>query len=173
MPHYTADDDAFLSKITFDFVAQLEHRLETSGANQSELAQKLNVSESAVSQVLNCSRANLNLKTMMRYARALGMKVAIVAYDDSDPQNNYGPVGSEIFRQSWEKMERPRDLFSLKATTLTLEQCHFPIPCWSGPVNSTLQASSMHSCFTSTKLPKMPELFQTLSNKATEPHARI
>jgi transcriptional regulator with XRE-family HTH domain len=173
MPHYTTDDDAFLSKITFDFVAQLEHRLETSGVNQAELAQKLNVSESAVSQVLNCSRANLNLKTMMRYARALGMKVAIVAYDDSDPQNDYGPVGSEIFRQSWERMDRPRDLFSLKATTLTLKQCHYPITSWCWPINSTLQASSIRTYFTSAKLPQMPEHFQTLSNKATERYARI
>jgi transcriptional regulator with XRE-family HTH domain len=114
MAHWTTtNDEAFINRITFDFIAQLENRLATSGMTQSELARKMNVTEGEVSQVLNLSRMNLNLKTMARYARALGMKVAVVAYDDNDPQNERGPVGSEIFTTSWEKIGKPRDVWSV------------------------------------------------------------
>lgn len=140
MPHYTsADDKTMLSRITFDFIAQLANRLEASGTEQRELARKLNVSPSEVSQVLNVTRVNLSLKTMMRYARALGMKVAVVAYDDRDPQNENGPVGAEIFNLAWEKIGRPRDIWSVSEAASANSRCLFtPSPDWRyGWVNST------------------------------------
>lgn len=142
MPHYTsANDEAFISRITFDFVAQLEHRLETSGSSQSELAQKLDVSESAVSQVLNCNRPNLNLRTMVKYAHALGMKVAIVAYDDCDPRNENGPIGSEIFTQSWEKIGKPRDVWSVNEASYATKQYLHTVHYWTyGWANPTFSA---------------------------------
>jgi predicted XRE-type DNA-binding protein len=113
MPHHTSiDHNAFVERITFDFIGQLAQRLETSDMSQGELAHKLEVSDSDVSQVLNLNRTNLNLKTMVRYARALGMKIAVVAYDDGDPNNENGPVGSEIFNAAWEKQGKPRDLWA-------------------------------------------------------------
>ncbi len=168
MPHYTASDEAFISKITFDFVAQLEHRLETSGTNQSELARRLNRTNGAVSQVLNCSRTNLHLKTMVKYARALGMKVAVVAYDDRDPQNENGPVGSDIFRRSWEKIGRPRDVFSVNEANFAANQCLYTIADWKyGWVNSTFEASSS----TVGELPYIPAFQQPLSEERTTAHA--
>jgi predicted XRE-type DNA-binding protein len=168
MPHYTASDDAFVSKITFDFVAQLEHRLETSGINQSELAQKLNVSDSAVSQVLNCNRTNFHLKTLVQYARALGMKVAIVAYDDRDPLNENGPVGSEIFRCSWEKIGRPRDIFSVNEASYAANRCPYTISDWRyGWTNSTFEGLSS----TLGELPHISRFEQPLPEKATTAHA--
>ena len=114
MAHWTKKSDkAFIHRITFDFVAQLENRIEKMEWKQSELAKKLGVTEGSVSQVLNSERNNLTLKTMVAYATALGMKVAIVAYDDQDPTNENGPVGSEIFATTWEKVGRPRDVWSL------------------------------------------------------------
>lgn len=128
MPHYTnANDEAFINRITFDFIAQVANRLETSHTKQSDLAEKLRVSEGAVSQVLNLGRMNLTLKTMVRYARALGMKVAIVAYDDCDPNNENGPVGSEIFSSSWEKIGKPRDVWAVNEATYSTKQYAYPI----------------------------------------------
>lgn len=168
MPHYTtANDEAFISRITFDFVAQLEHRLETSGSSQSELAQKLDVSDSAVSQVLNCSRPNLNLRTMVKYARALGMKVAIVAYDDCDPQNENGPIGSEIFSQSWERIGKPRDVWSLNDATYATKYV-YTISDWRDSwINSTLSSVSS----TMGELSDISQ-FLPISEKATSSHAR-
>ena len=139
MSHYTtANDEAFINRITFDFIAQVANRLETSQTKQSELAEKLRVSEGAVSQVLNLGRMNLTLKTMVRYARALGMKVAIVAYDDCDPKNENGPVGSEIFSLSWEKIGKPRDIWSVNEGTCATKQKLYAMP-WSYTwTNSTL-----------------------------------
>jgi len=118
MPHWTSEnDEAFINRITFDFIAQLEKQIEEKKVKQSDLAQKLGVSEGAVSQVLNLNRRNPTLVTMFRYARALGMKVAIVAYDDGDPENKYGPVGSELFSGAWQKLGNPRDVWELNAQT--------------------------------------------------------
>lgn len=107
--HWTESGiEAFIQRVTFDFTTQLEKKMESQpDVNQSALARQLNVSEGAVSQVLNGPR-NLTLKTMVRYARALGMKLAVVAYDDNDPENRLGPVNSDIFRLCWERADRPR-----------------------------------------------------------------
>jgi predicted XRE-type DNA-binding protein len=165
MPHYTsADDESFVNRITFDFIAQMANRLETSKMKQSELAEKLDVGESAVSQVLNLGRMNLTLKTMVRYARALGMKVAIVAYDDSDPHNENGPVGSEIFTLSWEKIGKPRDIWSMSEASYATDQCLYTISDWRyGSVNSTLESVSG----TAGELPHIPGFQLPLSEKAT------
>lgn len=116
MPHYTSENyEAFTERITLEFIGQIAQRLEECNMPQSELAKKLNVSESEVSQVLNLNRTNLTLKTMVRYASAVGMKPAVVAYDDGDPQNDNGPIGSQVFSLSWEAMGKPRNLQSVSA----------------------------------------------------------
>src|SRR5271154_954337 len=103
MTHWTtANDPALVNRIMFDFIAQLQTKLEASGKTQSQLARDMEVTDGEISQVLNLARTNLNLKTMVKYARALGMKVAIVAYDDGDPNNERGPVGAEIFSIAWD-----------------------------------------------------------------------
>jgi hypothetical protein len=59
----------------------------------------------------------MSLKTIVKYARAIGKKVAVVLYDDDDYANNSGPVNSEIFYRAWESIGRPRDFFELETAT--------------------------------------------------------
>jgi len=111
--HWTSEDDtAFVHRIAFDFVTQLEKRMEAMSLTQGGLAKKLGVSEGAVSQILN-NPQNLTLKTIVAYARALGIKASIVAYDDNDPLNQRGPVNSAIFSTCWENAGKPSDFWSL------------------------------------------------------------
>lgn len=110
----------YQSRITFDFLAQLEKKMESLQMTQVELARKLEISESAVSQVLN-NPAGLNLSTIIKYSRKIGLKVAIVAYDDNDPENTNGPINSEIFSACWEKQGRPSDFFELAETDIQEE----------------------------------------------------
>jgi transcriptional regulator with XRE-family HTH domain len=106
--HWTEEStESFIQRITFDFITQIQKRLESLPLSQAELAEKLHLSEGAVSQSLNGPR-NLTLKTIVRYARAVGIKVALVAYDDRDPDNSRGPVNSDIFRICWENAGRPQ-----------------------------------------------------------------
>lgn len=147
MTHYTAaNSESFLSRITFDFIAQLQNKLATSNTTQAELAKKLGVTESAVSQTLNLERVNPNLKTMVGYARALGMKLAVVAYEDGDPNNENGPVGSEIFSLAWEKIGKPRDTWSVHenvAANHAVSRCLYTLSDWrSGWAYSTLDSFS-------------------------------
>ena len=82
--------------------------------SQVELARELGLTEGAVSQVLN-NQARLSLSTIIRYSRKLGLKVAVLAYDDNDPDNNRGPVNAEVFNECWERQGKPSDFFVLKS----------------------------------------------------------
>lgn len=113
LKHWTAKStDAFVFRISSDFVAQLHVKLEAKGISQSQLAKRIGVTIGRVSQVLN-DPGNLTLKGTVKFARALGMKVAVIAYDDGDPMNNKGPVSSEIFHACWSNAGAPRDFFEL------------------------------------------------------------
>ncbi len=110
--HWTKDRFTdFVYRISFDFVAQLRNRLEEKSLTRSEFAKLVRVGESRVSQVFN-NPGNLGLESMTRYARALGMKIAIVAYDDGDSENQNGPVNSEIFNLCWKRAGAPKDFFA-------------------------------------------------------------
>ena len=103
--------DDFLYRIAYDFARQIEKAMEESGTSQAKLAEALRVTEGRVSQVMN-NPGNLTLRKVIEYARALGKKVSVVAYNDGDPQNLNGPINSEIFTTCWEKAGKPVDFFA-------------------------------------------------------------
>lgn len=110
--HWTNDSaQAFLFRIAFDFVTQLERLMEAEEISPKDLAKRLGVTKGRVSQIMN-NPGNLTLKTVVEWARALDVKVAIVAYDDGDIQNDNGPVNPQIFATCWEKSGKPTDFFS-------------------------------------------------------------
>jgi transcriptional regulator with XRE-family HTH domain len=109
--HWTEENsDAFAHRIAFDFIAQIENRMESMPIKQAELAKKLQVSEGAVSKLLN-NPQNLTVRTIARYSRALGIKASIIAYDDGDADNQYGPINPTVFATCWERAGRPADLW--------------------------------------------------------------
>lgn len=99
--------------VASDFTAQIESRLEEKEIGKNDFAGLLDVSVSRVSQVLN-DPGNITLGNVVKYARALGMKVALVAYDDADPENEKGPITAEVFTKCWERLGSPNDLFELQ-----------------------------------------------------------
>jgi transcriptional regulator with XRE-family HTH domain len=128
--NWTADSaDAFAHKLAFDFVTQVSERINSSGITQTELANRLGISEGAVSQFLNTPN-NLTLKTIAKYSQALGMKAAIIAYDDGDRENVNGLISSTVFRQCWIAAGAPTDLWAWQGvvhstTPNTLTICAF------------------------------------------------
>ena len=106
-----------------DFIVQLEERMEREGINQDKLAKLLNISKSAVSQFFN-KPGNMKLNNIIKYARALGMKAAIIAYEDGDPGNRRGPINSEIFKICWENQGKPHDLWAFQETAKTAANIH-------------------------------------------------
>ena len=117
---------AFINRISFDFLTQLAKRMETEKISQSELAKKLDVTRSAVCQFLN-KPGNLQLVNAVEYAKSLGLKVALVAYNDGDPNNTRGPVNSELFEQCWKLQGAPLDYFEMAHAAL--ETCRLSL--WS------------------------------------------
>lgn len=113
--HWTArSPEDFLYSIASDFVEQLRAKMKTLGLSQSELALAAKVSKSYVSQVFN-DPGNLSLITIVKFAKAVGMKVSIVGYEQSAKEaETVGPINSEVFRLCWERQGKPIDLWSFK-----------------------------------------------------------
>ena len=129
--HWTGDSiEDFVHRLSFDFITQLGKQLENGPFTRAELARKLKVSKGRVSQILN-NPSNLTLKKAVSYARALGMKVSIVAYNDHDPDNHNGPISSEIFNLCWEREGRPSTFHAVSNITASAGTDHFvvvPLP---------------------------------------------
>jgi transcriptional regulator with XRE-family HTH domain len=114
--HWTERDIRnLLSRLTFNFVAQLDKKMKSSSMTQAELATKLGVTEGRVSQVLN-NESNPTLETIVKYARAIGLKASLVAYEDGDPNNYKGLVNAEVFLTCWERQGKPMNFFDLNKT---------------------------------------------------------
>jgi transcriptional regulator with XRE-family HTH domain len=112
--HWTEKDTKkFQFAIALDFIDQLEARMAELKCSRSKLAKKAKVDKSYVSQVFN-NPGNLSLETVVKFARALKMKVTVVAYDDGDESNERGPINAEIFRLCWEHAKKPADMWTFK-----------------------------------------------------------
>jgi transcriptional regulator with XRE-family HTH domain len=119
--HWTESSTAdYLYTIGADYVRQIEQKIGDGEGTQAQLAARLGVTKGRVSQVLN-HPGNITLRTIVEYARALGLKVAVIAYDDGDPHNFDGPLDSEIFTFCWEMMGKPKDFFDLKNIRATAD----------------------------------------------------
>jgi hypothetical protein len=84
--HWTErSTEDFLSRITFDFIAQLNRHSDVFDEDEK-----------------------LTIEQMIEKARSIGFKVALVAYKAD------APVNSEIFSRCWEKQSKPADFFELE-----------------------------------------------------------
>jgi transcriptional regulator with XRE-family HTH domain len=118
--HWTSQSTKdFVYRISSDFALQIEKKMDAEPITQAELANRVGVSPGRVSQVLR-NPGNMTLGKMVEYARAMGLKVAIVAYDDGDAENTNGPINSQIFDACWKKAGKPTDFFSLTESTATI-----------------------------------------------------
>jgi len=112
--HWTQNTTAdFIYSISSNFVAQIETKIEEEGVSQNEIASKMNKTSGRISQVLN-NPGNLSIRVMVELARALGMKVSIVAYDDHDPNNDLGPIAPDVFVKCWERAGYPASLLDVE-----------------------------------------------------------
>ena len=112
--HWT-DESAldFAFAIANDFLDEIDRIMELQGVSRREIADRIGVTEGRVSQIFhNPGRASLTV--MVRMARALGWKVAIVAYDDGDAEGRRGPVYAGIFQRCWEDAGKPETGWDLE-----------------------------------------------------------
>lgn len=117
--HWTENSvQDFLHKIAADFISQLEERMGSANIKQSDLARALDVTEGRVSQILN-NPGNLTLSMIIKCARALALKVTVVAYDDGDAVNERGPINPDVFRICWERAGKPADFWALEEESAT------------------------------------------------------
>jgi predicted XRE-type DNA-binding protein len=120
LAHWTEQSTAdFVYRISSDFTVQVEKKMEREGIKQNDLATKWGVTPGRVSQIMN-SPGNLELATSVQCARALGMKVALVAYEDGDTENQNGPINSEVFAACWQRLGAPRDFFELATGSMQI-----------------------------------------------------
>jgi DNA-binding phage protein len=110
--HWTErSPEDFLYSIASDFIEDLKDKMRELNMNQSKLARDANVDKSYVSRVLK-DPGNLTLETIVKFARTVGMKVSIVPYEDSDSDNERGPIDPSVFRRCWEEKGKPADMWA-------------------------------------------------------------
>jgi hypothetical protein len=118
--HWTSKSvEDFTYRIASDFIAQIENSNDKNGITKSDLAVRLQRTLGRISQLFN--PGNMNLSSAVKVGQASGMKVALVAYDDNDPQNQNGPINSEIFYQCWRAMGAPKNFFELADLLVPVE----------------------------------------------------
>jgi transcriptional regulator with XRE-family HTH domain len=111
--HWTEESTAaFAYRIASDFVEQLEQKRKSLNWRKRRLARELGLSPGRVSQLIN-DPGNLTLELMVKVARALQMKVSVLAYEDGDQENYRGPINAEIFRSCWEIVGKPNGKLDL------------------------------------------------------------
>jgi len=103
----------FVYSISSNFVAQIETKIEAEDISQNEIANNMRKTNGRVSQLLN-NPGNLSIRVMAELARAAGMKISIVAYDDNDPDNERGPIDPDVFVKCWQNAGRPSDHFEVE-----------------------------------------------------------
>jgi transcriptional regulator with XRE-family HTH domain len=103
----------YLFDIAAGFSDKIEDRLDELGMTQAGLAEKLGVTPGRVSQLIN-NPGNLSLKTMVRWARAVGLKLTVFPYDDGDSENFRGPVDAHVFLECWRMAGKPKDGWDLE-----------------------------------------------------------
>jgi hypothetical protein len=116
--HWTGGDPLRLVRsISSDFMAQIEMKMEDLvGFTHSDLAKRLDVSLGRVSQMMN-SPGNFTLKNGVAYARAVGMRMAVVAYPPNSVSNG-SPISGDVFRACWEIAGRPTNMFEIQESTV-------------------------------------------------------
>jgi hypothetical protein len=118
--HWTSESiEDFTYRIASDFLAQVETKIENGEVSRTELAVRLKRTVGRVSQLFN--PGNTTIKSAVRLGRAAGVKVALIAYDDNDPENQNGPVNSDIFYRCWKHMGAPRTFFELASVAGPLD----------------------------------------------------
>jgi transcriptional regulator with XRE-family HTH domain len=121
--HWTHGSTAdFAYNLSLDFFTQLQDRLERSPLEQKELARRLGVTPGRISQIFNDPQENPKIESLVKYARSLGMKVSIVAYDDGDPDNYKGPIFSGVFNECWRRANCPHDMSALGSLVTSREE---------------------------------------------------
>lgn len=116
MNHWTQSSVSdFVYSLSLDFFTQLEDQIFDAKLQKKQIAERLEVTPSAVSQMLNSPPAKPELETLVKYALAAGAKVSVVLYNDNDPRNERGPVYSGIFAEAWTALNKPRDKESVEA----------------------------------------------------------
>jgi len=119
--HWTAEsDENFWFAVVLDCLFQLENRMAELGMNYAEFSERVGLSEDEIERLFNEDSDEIPMTTLVKWAKALGMKLTLVAYDDGDvkvgSEDNArcGPVNPEIFAHCWKIMGKPRNVWDIR-----------------------------------------------------------
>lgn len=91
-------------------LVQIEKEMARRGLSRSDVAKRLGVTRSSVTQMLNeQENNNFTLDAILRLSAAVGLKPAIVLYE-SDAHGG-APVPAETFTHCWSELGKPADLW--------------------------------------------------------------
>lgn len=106
--HWTNDSEEDLQfHIANEFLMRVEIELKRKGITRKEFAKLYGVSEGWANQILG-KPGNLTIKRMIRIAKVVGLKPAVVLYETSGLT-----VPSMLFERSWEHLGCPANFWQI------------------------------------------------------------
>lgn len=111
--HWTErSPEDFVYSIASDFIEKLQEKMDALPMTKTELAKAAKVSKGYISRKFK-DPGNLELRTIVKLARVVGLKVSILGYEDiNDPDNSRGPIGADVFHKAWENAGHPSDMWA-------------------------------------------------------------
>jgi transcriptional regulator with XRE-family HTH domain len=114
MIKWTGDVESLRYHAAFNFITTLATRMQKLNITQRELANRLGVSESRISRIFN-NHGNLTLAKMIELAKVVNHKIAVVPYDDEDPDFEKAPVIADVFVELWQLHARPHNFDEIQS----------------------------------------------------------
>ena len=94
--------------LMYNFLAGVEQRLEELCLTKKKLAEKLGVPPRQVNRLWD-NPDKITLHHIITWCRVLGLKPAIVVYEDDSIPSRQAPVHPEVFLASWKRLGCPVD----------------------------------------------------------------
>lgn len=85
----------------------IEEKMERWQIRYTDMARILKISKSRMTAIKS-DFTKLNLITLMKVVRSVGLKMEVVIYDDNDSRNELGFVEPGIFNICWSALGSPR-----------------------------------------------------------------
>lgn len=111
--HGTEGTESFRHFILEDLFDRITDSLVKYEISMKEVDQRLGWEPGQTESAIR-GMSDISVEDLIQMTRKYGLKPALFAYDDGDPDNTLGPIFAEVFLTCWKMVGKPRDFFELK-----------------------------------------------------------
>lgn len=106
---------SYKTKFMFDFIIQLENKMDELGIDEEDISNHLNISVKKFNKIMNNPK-KLKLKTIYKISKLINCHIGLILYDRKYgiSKEHHGPVCPIIIEKSWKLCDNPVDMFEIE-----------------------------------------------------------